>query len=344
VPEAVDAATPSQPPGRAARRTTPRRALADDALRFRLLAIGGVEGTLIVDDRGIILAANERAGELLGRDVRTLTDAPLGAFIDSASQATARLRISELSDTPFGLNIRGAEGTTAACEARVTVVQVARRRYAVFNVLERSRVQTIYDRHPNGISVVDQGMACVEANETLSNMLGYSREEFLAMSSIDLVPMADRELYTNLHAAMFTGQLSRYTVDKRLLTKAGSVITCRVTCVALRDDDGVVRFELFTFEDLTDQRRLEAELDRRRGALPRSDSLLPERSNRYGLTSRERTILLRVANGETDKQIGTALRISSNTVQKHLANIFTKMRVSSRTEAAVKALRERLIG
>ncbi len=56
------------------------------------------------------------------------------------------------------------------------------------------------------------------------------------------------------------------------------------------------------------------------------------------LTEREYDILRLVATGLTNKAIGFQLSISDRTVQGHLANIFGKLGVSSRTEAVTRAV------
>lgn len=56
------------------------------------------------------------------------------------------------------------------------------------------------------------------------------------------------------------------------------------------------------------------------------------------LTEREREILQLAAGGLTNKAIGARLSISDRTVQGHLASIYGKLSVSSRTEAVTKAL------
>ena len=60
------------------------------------------------------------------------------------------------------------------------------------------------------------------------------------------------------------------------------------------------------------------------------------------LTEREREILQLLATGASNKEIARHLFISSNTVKVHLRNTFAKIGVTSRTEAAVYAIREGL--
>jgi DNA-binding NarL/FixJ family response regulator len=60
------------------------------------------------------------------------------------------------------------------------------------------------------------------------------------------------------------------------------------------------------------------------------------------LTSREREVLRLVAAGQPNKDIAATLFISERTARTHVSNILTKLRLSSRTQAALWAVREGL--
>jgi DNA-binding CsgD family transcriptional regulator len=62
------------------------------------------------------------------------------------------------------------------------------------------------------------------------------------------------------------------------------------------------------------------------------------------LTPRESEVLAWVAKGKTNAEVGTILRMSGRTVQKHLEHIYAKLGVGSRTTATVRALRMLGIG
>jgi DNA-binding NarL/FixJ family response regulator len=70
------------------------------------------------------------------------------------------------------------------------------------------------------------------------------------------------------------------------------------------------------------------------------DVLLSIKNDYDGLTDREMDILRLVGKGLTNKEIGRNLYISDRTVQAHLSNIFSKLNVSSRTEAVMHAVRK----
>lgn len=61
------------------------------------------------------------------------------------------------------------------------------------------------------------------------------------------------------------------------------------------------------------------------------------------LTNRELEVLVQVANGMFNKEIATNLNISERTVKNHISNIFKKIEVSDRTQAAVFAIKNNII-
>ena len=82
-------------------------------------------------------------------------------------------------------------------------------------------------------------------------------------------------------------------------------------------------------EQPTTSRSLEA---LRRVAGLRGRSSLPA-----GLTGREAEVLALVAAGRTNREIAEVLVLSHKTVARHLSNIFVKLEVTSRTQAAAYA-------
>jgi two-component system nitrate/nitrite response regulator NarL len=63
----------------------------------------------------------------------------------------------------------------------------------------------------------------------------------------------------------------------------------------------------------------------------------------FGLTERELQIVSKVAAGYTNKEIAVELSISVRTVKHHLTNIFDKIGVSNRLEAALFAIHHGLL-
>jgi two-component system nitrate/nitrite response regulator NarL len=58
------------------------------------------------------------------------------------------------------------------------------------------------------------------------------------------------------------------------------------------------------------------------------------------LTPRERSVVTLLVDGRSNDEIATALEITTRTVEAHLARLFERVGVASRTELATRALRE----
>jgi two-component system NarL family response regulator len=63
----------------------------------------------------------------------------------------------------------------------------------------------------------------------------------------------------------------------------------------------------------------------------------------HDLTDREITVLRLVADGKTNKEIANSLDLSEKTVKNHVRNIFHKLQVYDRTQAAILAIRKGII-
>jgi DNA-binding NarL/FixJ family response regulator len=67
------------------------------------------------------------------------------------------------------------------------------------------------------------------------------------------------------------------------------------------------------------------------------------RTTQSPLSPREKEVLAELCKGHSYKMIADALFVSERTVNFHIKNIYHKLQVHSKSEAVVKALRERLV-
>jgi predicted ATPase/DNA-binding CsgD family transcriptional regulator len=80
-----------------------------------------------------------------------------------------------------------------------------------------------------------------------------------------------------------------------------------------------------------------------RGAAVQPDATVPRPGAPSGLTPRELEVLHLMVEGRSDREIGEALFIGTRTVETHVANLFTKLGVKARAEAAAVAVRRGLV-
>ncbi|MEW9051294.1 MAG: response regulator transcription factor [Neobacillus sp.] len=61
------------------------------------------------------------------------------------------------------------------------------------------------------------------------------------------------------------------------------------------------------------------------------------------LTKREREVLVEIASGKSNKEIASSLYITEKTVKTHVSSILAKLALADRTQAALYAVRNRII-
>lgn len=116
-------------------------------------------------------------------------------------------------------------------------------------------------------------------------------------------------------------------------------------------DIGVDGYILKDSESAELKRAINAVMDGEKYIQPK---LIPALNNRLiardvdkdkiaSLTNRELEVLVQVANGLFNKEIANSLNITERTVKNHISNIFKKIDVSDRTQAAVFAIKNDLV-
>jgi len=176
-----------------------------------------------------------------------------------------------------------------------------------------------------GMEVVSEAASAEDALATVMNNkvdVILVDNDLPGMSGLQLV----RELSPRLpdtHFIMLTGSVNRDEILAAFRNGASGYLTKNTS------PDGLVRaVQGVRHGDLPMPRHLAAELVRQ--------LLNPANANLdgSGLSKREKEVLGRIADGLTDREIGTALGISPRTVGRHVGNILDKLSVRNRGEAA----------
>ena len=110
--------------------------------------------------------------------------------------------------------------------------------------------------------------------------------------------------------------------------KLGAAYDAASTCVRLAD----------AYRALGDEASAAAEVARAEATYERLGAHRPAPKPPGGLTRRECEVLVLVADGRSNREIGEKLFISDRTVARHLTNIFHKIGVASRTQATRYAI------
>jgi len=122
------------------------------------------------------------------------------------------------------------------------------------------RLETILELAPVGIGLVDFEGRTTMTNSALHRTLGYSPEEFAAMSWTEFTHPEDIEPNAVLSRRLAAGEIDHFDMEKRFLRKDGGYLWAALTVSLVRDADGKPDFEIGMTLDITERKRLESEL------------------------------------------------------------------------------------
>jgi len=117
--------------------------------------------------------------------------------------------------------------------------------------------RTAFDNAPIGVSFTDLGGILTRVNKEYCNMLGYTAEELIGRSLVELT-FADDRRYTSEALAKFRrGDFESIHFRKRYIHKDGSIVWAEVNTTVVANSDGRPRSVLAQVRDITEQKRSE---------------------------------------------------------------------------------------
>jgi DNA-binding NarL/FixJ family response regulator len=201
----------------------------------------------------------------------------------------------------------------------------------------RRGLLAFFDCEPD-IEVVGEAGGGAEALELLASLDSEGRRPDVIVMDLQMAPIDGIESTRQVRARYDDVEvvaLTSFADDERV----HSALQAGASGYVLKDSDAddvaaavraAHRGELQI--DRVIARRLMSSLHKPRDADPLSE-----------LTTRELDVLRLVASGKPNKQIATELDISERTARTHVSRVLRKLRLSSRTQAALWAVREGLV-
>jgi len=120
--------------------------------------------------------------------------------------------------------------------------------------------RAVFNNAGFGIGIVGKDWRFEEANPILREMFGYTEEELQELSAQDLTHPDDRGDSRQLLEALASEQIDSYRIEKRYVTKSGSIMWGDLSVSAIRDAKGNYRAMLGMIADITEPKRAELEL------------------------------------------------------------------------------------
>jgi PAS domain S-box-containing protein len=118
------------------------------------------------------------------------------------------------------------------------------------------RFRLTFENAPVGIAIVGLDFQVEQVNPSLCRLLGLTQSELLAHAFLDLTHPDDLEKHRKLAQQLVRGDLESYQLEKRCLTKEGSIVWVKLSVTLVRNSQGAATYALAMLEDLTEHRRI----------------------------------------------------------------------------------------
>jgi len=216
-------------------------------------------------------------------------------------------------------------------------------------------LRALIDSAPEMIVRLDRALRCVAVNPAAERLTGRAEADWLGCRVCDL-PVAEAvcsALLLGAQAVLRTGR--EQTLEVSLPTLQGER-DVEIQVVPEWSPSGEIDAILTVWRDVTQQVRAEAERTRLYAEVVRGQAEVREllgrvlqahahdlhvvaaRADADRLTGREREILRLLTAGWSNREIAGQIGLQPGTVKNHVARILTKLDVSDRIQAAVRAV------
>lgn len=133
--------------------------------------------------------------------------------------------------------------------------------------------RTYFEMGLIGMAMLSPDKRFIHVNDRLCQILGYSKEELLERSWLDLTHPEDLEKDLEPYDKLLRGEVDHYTTEKRYLHKEGGLVHVILYVTCVRTQSGQVNRVIAHMEDITDRKRVEEDGRRLEQALQQSQKV-----------------------------------------------------------------------
>ncbi len=167
------------------------------------------------------------------------------------------MRTRELENAQELLEDRVEERTRELNEANIQLVSEINEREKMEETLRENEelFRSIFEFAPIGVVMTDLKGKYIVVNHSFCNLTGYTREELLEKTFMDITHPEDVEMNLKFTRKMAEGIISEYQIEKRYVHKNGDAVWINLNASLINDPGGNPLYFIGQILDITDQKK-----------------------------------------------------------------------------------------
>ncbi len=158
-------------------------------------------------------------------------------------------------------------------------------------IASEKRMRGYFNTPLYGIAITSPGKNWVEVNDTLCKMLGYTRDEILRMTWVEMTHPDDVAPDMEQFNRLMSGEIDTYILEKRFIRKDKETIWVTLSVEAVRSESSSFEYIIAILQDITEKKKKEEKLVEQNEEIQKMNTFMLHREEKMIALKEEISIL-----------------------------------------------------
>ncbi|MBK7456235.1 MAG: PAS domain S-box protein [Anaerolineales bacterium] len=133
------------------------------------------------------------------------------------------------------------------------------------------RLRRFWDLPLVGMAITSPARRFIEVNQKLADMFGYTTQELVGMTWVELTHPEDVDRNIQLLEEVIAGKSDQYELDKRFIRRDGTLLYTHIAAHCVRDTNGAVNYMVLLIQDVTETKQADQKLQKIKNLLSETE-------------------------------------------------------------------------